>query len=612
MKTLNKELFHKLFHSEKSQTPPSRRRLIFSYLVLFLSPLAAFQCAEWFTHNPWTIMTWKIALWNALFYELVYWLLFFLTGYTLAACLIGDAFFFVFSLANYFVVKFRSAPIVPWDFFSIGTAASVMRDYSYEVSLQAGICIGIYIFLIILALFTRGRIRKRLSQAALVLILGIGLFGYVRVLHTDFFMKSMELSQTLFYPYLMSRKDGMTTAFLIDLKFLNVDKPAGYSAAEEAALLDQYPAATSDLPGDTEVSGLPNIIVIVDEAFSDLAVLGDFDTNMDYMPYMHSLQQGAENTITGWLNVSVKGGNTANTEYEFLTGHTMRFLPASSVPYQQHIFGEKSSLASWLKELGYASTAIHPFNSNGWNRVRVYPWFGFDTFLYDEHFSGASRVRKYIDDESCFNKILEQLEDKEEGQPLFVFAVTMQNHGGYSEDFENFTVDVTALNGESKTLDRYLSLMTLTDEALERLIRRLAEVDEDTILVFFGDHQPTDAVVQPVWELHGVTDTSLTEEELSRRFLVPYLIWANFDIEEKTGTETSVNYLAAHVLEQAGVPLSPFLQYQKTLEEKLPVIAVQKVTTADGHILSESDESVNETILAYQKMQYYRMFDMKQ
>lgn len=57
-----------------------------------------------------------------------------------------------------------------------------------------------------------------------------------------------------------------------------------------------------------------------------LAILGDFQTNKDYMPYFHSMQ-GADDTISGYLNVSVCGGNTANTEFEFLTGNTMAFLP---------------------------------------------------------------------------------------------------------------------------------------------------------------------------------------------------------------------------------------------------------------------------------------------
>ena len=75
----------------------------------------------------------------------------------------------------------------------------------------------------------------------------------------------------------------------------------------------------------------PNMIVIMDEAFSDLAVLGEVKSSEDYMPFIHSLQRGADNTVTGNLNVSVLGGNTANTEFEFLTGHTMAFLPREAL-----------------------------------------------------------------------------------------------------------------------------------------------------------------------------------------------------------------------------------------------------------------------------------------
>ena len=75
----------------------------------------------------------------------------------------------------------------------------------------------------------------------------------------------------------------------------------------------------------------PNIIVIMNEAFSDPSVLGDFTTNEDYMPFVHSLLDGADNTISGHLNVSVKGGNTANTEFEYLTGASMAFLPYGSI-----------------------------------------------------------------------------------------------------------------------------------------------------------------------------------------------------------------------------------------------------------------------------------------
>ena len=120
----------------------------------------------------------------------------------------------------------------------------------------------------------------------------------------------------------------------------------------------QIPETGDSLAGETQDSENPNIIVIMNEAFSDLSVLGDFPVNMDYMPFFRSL---TENTVRGNLFVSVKGGNTANTEFEFLTGDTMAFLPQGSIAYQQYIHEAKPTLTSWLESMGYATAALHPF-----------------------------------------------------------------------------------------------------------------------------------------------------------------------------------------------------------------------------------------------------------
>lgn len=123
----------------------------------------------------------------------------------------------------------------------------------------------------------------------------------------------------------------------MELRYISVDKPAGYNADAAREELAAY-AQPSEEPEKK-----PNIIVIMDEAFSDPAVLADFQTNEDYMPFMHSMMDGADNTVSGWLNVSVLGGNTANTEFEYLTGNTMAFLPTGSIPYQQYIKAETPS-----------------------------------------------------------------------------------------------------------------------------------------------------------------------------------------------------------------------------------------------------------------------------
>lgn len=208
--------------------------------------------------------------------------------------------------------------------------------------------------------------------------------------------------------------------------------------------------------------------------------------NEDYMPFIHSLQQGAENTQTGYLNVSVKGGNTANTEFEFLTGDTMAFLPAGSIPYQQYITKDTPSMASYLKSLGYETYAMHPYYASGWNRDKIYPLLGFDSFYSSTDFYGSTYERGYIDDSSCVDKIIETYEKKDAGTPAFIFNVTMQNHSPYTDGYQNLQGNVTVDGTVSAQLSEYLTLVKLSDTALEKLIDYFETQDEPTVIVFFG------------------------------------------------------------------------------------------------------------------------------
>ena len=94
----------------------------------------------------------------------------------------------------------------------------------------------------------------------------------------------------------------------------------------------------------------------------------------------------------GKLYVSVKGGNTANTEFEFLTGNSMGFLPAGSVPYQQYIKQEQPSLASHLGALGYVTSALHPYRAKRAGRDKVYPLLGFDNTYFQNDFENATKL----------------------------------------------------------------------------------------------------------------------------------------------------------------------------------------------------------------------------
>ncbi|MBQ9134720.1 MAG: LTA synthase family protein [Lachnospiraceae bacterium] len=606
--------------------------------LALLVPVVIFYLFEWYTHNPWEDIRWDIQLLNIFFFEMVMVLLYSLIGRLHVALVLETLVFMLFGLANYFVLSFRSQPIMPWDFLSLGTAATVAGDFSYIVDTQAGIVLVLFVLLIVVELlFCRNKLKLTLGRlyqgplkswafrapaAAGTLAL---LVGFVALLHNEeFVQEEIRMYDKLFTPTVMSERDGTAVAFLLELQYIAVDKPEGYEAEEVAECLALLAEENTVLQQEVpmEPADMPNIVVIMDEAFSDLAVLGEFETNEDYMPFIHSLQAGAQDTVSGTLHVSVKGGNTANTEFEFLTGHTMAFLPEGSIPYQQYIDTERVSLASWLKDLGYSTLAVHPYYASGWDRELVYPLIGFEDTAFIDKFSNAVKVRKYVGDGAAFDYIISQYENKEEGKPFFCFEVTMQNHSGYTEVFENFTPDIKVEGVESKSLEQYLSLLKETDSAVEDLLDYFAMQEEETIVVFFGDHQPADSVAEPIWNLQGKTGSELTDAENALRYEVPFFIWANYDIEEQNGIEISANYLSALLLETAGLPMPAYQIYLAGLRGEVPILTSRYLVTSDGYAgmpdgyeeYLEELENVSETeqknlLTRYRQLQYYLLFD---
>lgn len=576
-------------------------------ILAVAAPAVMFYLFEWYTHDPFADIRWDIQLMNILFFELVMVILYCLIGRLHVALALETGVFMLYGLVNYYVLSFRSQPIQPWDFFSIRTAASVAGNFHYGLDAHAlTALIGFGVLIVAEFLFCRNRLQHTVRNWMLRIPAAgcavAALLAFVSLLHNEeFVQQEIRMYDKLFTPTVMSERDGTAVAFLLELQYIDVDRPEEYSG--------EYARELLAMQKETQTAEKrPNIIVIMDEAFSDLSVLGDFATNEDYMPFLHKLQEGADNTVTGNLYVSVKGGNTANTEFEFLTGNTMAFLPYGSIPYQQYVNGELPSLASYLAELGYATRAAHPYYASGWERETVYPLLGFEQADFIDSFAYARKLRKYVSDESAFSYIIDSYEEKEEGKPLFFFEVTMQNHSGYSEDFDNFTPEITATDCGSESLDRYLSLIRETDRALEELIGYFSEQEEDTMIVFFGDHQPADYVVEPLWNALGKNGAELTEEEQAKRYEVPFLIWANFEIEEAQDVEISANYLSGYALRAAGLPLSAYEQYLETLRKEVPVLSEKTLITRDGYA-GQPDAYEGDLLKDYRILQYYLMFD---
>jgi len=564
---------------------------------------------EAYEHNAFVEVRPLAQFYNIFLFELIALCLLFVIGNAKWALRIEIVVALVFGLVNHYVMAFRSTPFVPWDVYSVKTAASVAGNYDFTPTTAVVLATLSFVALFVLVRFIEIKMpRKVLWRVAPTVCMVLVLCGFVNLLQDSSFQNRSRLYPYLFTPAHMTKVNGMAVTFSMNLAFVHVEKPQEYSVEKAEEILKGYETPNCIELGmlnaaqSLETKDFPNVIVIMNEAFSDLSVLGNFTTNEDYMPFVHCMQQGAENTVTGNLEVSVCGGNTANTEFEFLTGHTMDYLPMGSIPFQQYITGETPALGSQLKEMGYETYGMHPFNSTGWKRNEVYPLLGLDNNYFVHDFEHREYIRDYVSDASAYDKIIKIYENKGDN-PIFVFEVTMQNHGGYTEEHENFTPDIKVEEFEHPALNQYLSLIKVSDEALERLVGYFSEVEEDTVILFFGDHQPNDSVVNPILRWNGVDVQNMT----AIRYQVPYVMWANFDIEEASDKDTDISFLAADLMQTVGVPLSA---YQAFLLEYENVVRAYENTL----VQEESEyKLVSAEVEEYRKkhaiLQYYFMFD---
>lgn len=184
--------------------------------------------------------------------------------------------------------------------FFIGTATSVASNYDFAPTAGVVVVTVIFIALIMLMHFVDFRIKWKFRFRLIPTVLGLLVMClFVNALQDEDFQTDNYLYPFLFTPAYMTKVNGMAVTFAMDLKFVAVDKPDGYSRQKAKELLDSYAGTddNSDAANNTAItdkSDYPNIIVVMDEAFSDLSVLGDFDTNTDYMPFVHSLEKGNE------------------------------------------------------------------------------------------------------------------------------------------------------------------------------------------------------------------------------------------------------------------------------------------------------------------------------
>ena len=507
---------------------------------------------------------------------------------------------YVFNLASFVVNVLRGTPLIPSDFLAIGTAAQVAENYTFEMRYPIIAATIIVALLIVLAArfsykpnFRHKNIVFPVCGVSIVLVFMLSLSA------VDY----SDVDMDFFDQYHANNTHGTLYSFYINVRKMILHKPDGYNEEEAKSLL----AANKNEETD-EIQDNPNIIVIMNESFADLKTVGDFETNEDYMPFVNDM---SKNTIKGQLLVSPFGGYTCNTEFEFLTGLSMGLLPNGSTPYLQYASKPYDfALPSYLSEKGYKTVALHPYLGRCWNRQKIYDLMGFDEFISIDNFDKLipedewEYIRYYISDRTSYKGIIKSLEEKDKDEKLFLFNTTMQNHGGYTYDGAEFpTITISDMQGRYKETEQYLSLIRESDEAFKELINYLKRYDERTVVLMFGDHQP--AVEQEFFEeLYGKPLSKLSLEELQQRYKIPFVIWANYDIESKSNVQTSPNFLSNLILDAAGVPKNEVGEFTEEISKEISQINGMGHYNAGG-VWYENDVKLSEPLRKYEVVQYY-------
>ena len=605
-----------------------------STVIFFLSPIVIMTMTEALNNIFVYDMTYIGFVSNYVIILIFLLVVYFFSGSYRMPLWIISPFLFVLATANFYVKSFRGTPFIPMDLASTGTAMNVSNEYTFTLSHQVWAAALLLIFLIVLAVKLRSpalNLRSKIVSRALAIVFSmtIVLTFYLTDFFVDMGIKPDFWNQTRGY-----KRHGFVCSFFVNTKYLFVTTPDGYDADIAEQTIKEM-AYQYDKEAEKTETKTPNIICIMNESLSDLSVLGDLETNIEYMPYLNSLKK---NTIKGTLFVPVIGAGTSNSEFEFLTGNTTAFLPAGSNSYMLYIKERAASLVSTLNAQNYNSFAFHPYYASGWNRVNVYNAFGFSQFkslgnlidlsimeeyqetnsikklqeMVDEKYPNSNMLlRAYISDSYNYKVLIEDYENRDESKPYFVFNVTMQNHGGYKRKADNFAENVWATNvsKDYTKANQYLSLVKYSDDAFKELIEYFSSVDEPVIICMFGDHQPSieESFVE---ELLGKKISQLSTEENQKRYTTPFWIWANYDIEEKEIEYMSANYLSSYLLEVAGLELSDYNKFLLQMYKTLPVINTAGYVDNEGNFYSWNDSSkYDELIKKYKYVQHNNMFD---
>lgn len=510
-------------------------------------------------------------------------------------------------------------PFFPWDI--------LLNKESMDIaSLVTGKAAMLRIGAVLVAVIVVLLLRWVLPRVTLPLIsrIGLGLFSlyamYAFGVKTPLAGKILDhagVNEIVWNQQENYTNNGLALAFTLNVKNSIVPKPENYSDQSIAAVAANLQQAQSSsglqkasVSADPLNGKKPNVIFVMSEAFWDPTLLTNVKFSEDPLPTIHRLQK---ESTSGYLLSPQFGGGTSNVEFEVLTGNSMSMLPGGSIPYQQYVSKPVPSLASYFADQGYKSMGIHSYEGWFWNRNTVYKDLGFQTFKSSEHFQNPETKGYFISDAEVSRNIIDEVDKT--ADPMFIYTVTMQNHGPYDDPRygENqFKVEGNLTPEAKSILETYTQGAHDADQSLQMLIDHFKDSSEPTMIVFYGDHLPMLGMDYQVYKEAGFINSSNTSdwslEEVKKMHSIPLVTWSNFDMPKQDIPLLSDSFLGAHVLDMLHMEKPANFALNSQLAAQVPGLLSNLVVDADQSLHTSVPDATKALLEDYRNVQYDLLF----
>lgn len=552
---------------------------------------------------------------SSIFILFIILLMFSIIGNYYVSTLICLAVFGAMGYANMKKLHLLGEPIYPVDFYQVRYISSLYSMIGGTISSSTIVIFIVVLILLAFVISLLPKLKVNIVSRAILLAISLPVIYSFFNFNSSLLQKAVNksgVSVVLWNQPLNYELNGFVFGLLSNLQNTVMYQPEDYNEAAIKQIVEKYKNeaeiknSEKIASNQTETKNIdkPNIIFVMNETFWDPTRFESVTYSEDPMKNIRNLMN---TTTSGWLLSPEFGGNTANVEFEALTGLSMyNFLPGS-IPYQQSMDkdGLFPSIISLIEGYNYKTVAIHPYNKTFYKRNRVYNYLGFDEFIGEGEMKFNNRLSEgaYISDQAVVDEILYKI--KETDTPLFIHTVTMQNHAPYTlgkNGDNSITVTATGLSETStKDLETYAEGIKQTDIAIKNLTDSLSELDEPTMVVFWGDHLP--GINSTIYEETGFSKDNVFQ---SQRTIseTPLFIYSNFDLPQRDLKSMSPSFLGVTLFDMLEMPYTPYYAMLEKIKEALPGLKLNVLIDSEGNL--KDDISIEEELVLneYKLIQY--------